>query len=182
VFAEATISAPPSAVYMALLDTSTWADWNTFVPSVTINKRPSTSSETVDTRLQKDMALSFHVNMTSTMTTTSKELVTQVDKVPSTLQPGQTTRVIWIMDNKSSMTPRFLLSAERVNEIEDLGDGTCVYRSWETFGGILAHIVKWKFEQTLQKNFQDWVVGLQQYIQNKERTPGERDAAIEMSA
>ncbi|KAG9908408.1 hypothetical protein KCU94_g3271, partial [Aureobasidium melanogenum] len=181
-FAEDKIAAPPSAVYKALLDTSKYGQWNDFVTHVTINKRPESESESQDTQLKKDMVMTFTVHMTPTMTTSSKELVTQVDDCPTDSAPGHVTRIRWIMANKETFTPKFIIAAERVNEIEDLGDGTCIYRSWETFGGLAARIVKWKFGHSLQKNFEDWVAGLQRYVEEEEKQKRERKAAIELAA
>ncbi|KAI5271457.1 hypothetical protein E4T47_05131 [Aureobasidium subglaciale] len=181
-FAETKIAASPAAVYKALIDTSIWGDWNDFVSSVTITKRPSTSPESGDAIMKKDMVLSFQVNMTSSMSTTSKELVTHVDECPTGTQLGHITRINWVMDNKGNFAPKFILTAERVNEIEDLGDGTCIYRSWETFAGFAARIVKWKFGQALQKNFDNWATGLRQYVEEQDKKARERDAAIELPA
>jgi hypothetical protein len=180
VFAEATVAAPPSAVYKTLVDTSTYGKWNTFVSSVAINKRPDPDVQ--DALLKKDMIMTFTVHMSPTSTTQSKEHVLQVDDCPSTPQPGKKTVIRWIMANKENYTPKFFLAAERVNEIEDLGDGTCIYRSWETFGGIAARMVKWKFGPGLQKNFEHWVSGLQQYVEDKEKRAGEQKDAVEMAA
>lgn len=182
VYAEATVAAPPSAVYKTLIDTSTYGDWNNFVSSVAINKRPESDSVSQDALLKKDMVMTFTVHMSPTSTTQSKELVLQVDDCPSTPELGKKTVVRWIMANKENYTPKFFLAAERVNEIEDLGDGTCIYRSWETFGGLAARIVKWKFGQGLQKNFEHWVTGLQQYVEEREKRAREQKTAVEMPA
>jgi hypothetical protein len=180
VYAEATVAAPPSAVYKTLVDTSTYGKWNTFVSSVAINKRPD--SDVQDALLKKDMIMTFTVHMSPTSTTQSKEHVLQVDDRPSVPSPGKKTVIRWIMANKENYTPKFFLAAERVNEIEDLGDGTCIYRSWETFGGLAARIVKWKYGQFLQKNFEHWVTGLQQYVEEQEKRAGEQKNAVEMAA
>ncbi|KAK6004973.1 hypothetical protein QM012_007752 [Aureobasidium pullulans] len=181
-FAEARIAAPPSAVYKTLLDTSSYGRWNNFVTAVKIKKRPESESEPHDVYLKKDMIMTFTVHMTPSLNTSSKELVTQVDDYPSDSAPGHITCIRWIMANKESFTPKFILAAERVNEIEDLGDGTCIYRSWETFGGLAARIVKWKFGESLQGNFKDWVSGLQQYVEEQEKQKKERQAAVELAA
>lgn len=183
VYAEAKVAAPPSAVYKTLVDTSTYGKWNTFVSAVAINKHPGPESESHDTLLKKDMIMTFTVHMSPTSATQSKELVLQVDDCPSSPPtPGKITTIRWIMANKENYTPKFFLAAERVNEIEDLGDGTCIYRSWETFGGVAARIVKWKFGQGLQKNFEHWVGGLQQYVEEKEKGRNEQKDAVEMAA
>jgi hypothetical protein len=183
VYAEAKVAAPPSSVYKTLVDTSTYGKWNTFVSSVAINKHPGPESESQDTLLKKDMVMTFTVHMSPTSATQSKELVLQVDDCPpSTPSAGKITVVRWIMANKENYTPKFFLAAERVNEIEDLGDGTCIYRSWETFGGFAARIVKWKYGQFLQKNFEHWVSGLQQYVEEMEKRKSEQKDAVEMAA
>ncbi|KAI4726705.1 hypothetical protein E4T49_05533 [Aureobasidium sp. EXF-10728] len=180
VFAEATVQAPPSAVYNALVDTALIGQWNTFVSAVAINKRPEADSQSNDTLMKKDMVMTFTVHMTPSLTTASKELVIQVDDCPSGFEKGRITCIRWIMANKENFTPKFFLAAERVNEIEDLGDGTCIYRSWETFGGLAARIVKWKFGDSLQKNFEHWVEGLQKYVEEKEKLAKDRSNAVEM--
>lgn len=182
-YAEVTVAAPPSAVYKTLVDTSTYGDWNSFVSSVAINKRPASDSNSNDAFLQKDMLMTFTVHMSPTMTTQSKEHVIQVDNCPSTTpSSGKITTIRWIMANKENYTPKFFLAAERVNEIEDLGDGTCIYRSWETFGGLAARIVKWKFGEGLQKNFEHWVNGLKEYVEEREKRAKEQRNAVEMPA
>ncbi|KAH0284287.1 hypothetical protein M436DRAFT_77941 [Aureobasidium namibiae CBS 147.97] len=182
VYAEATVAAPPSAVYKILVDTSTYGEWNNFVSSVAINKRPASDSDSNDALLKEDMIMTFTVHMSPTMTTQSKEHVLQVDDCPSTPSPGKKTIIRWIMANKENYTPKFFLAAERVNEIEDLGDDTCIYRSWETFGGLAARIVKWKFGEGLQKNFEHWVNGLKEYVEEKEKRANEQKDAVEMPA
>ena len=75
VYAEATVAAPPSAIYKILVDTSTYGQWNNFVSSVAINKRPASDSDSNDTLLKEDMVMTFTVHMSPTMTTQSKEHV-----------------------------------------------------------------------------------------------------------
>ncbi|KAJ9629781.1 hypothetical protein H2203_002162 [Taxawa tesnikishii (nom. ined.)] len=163
-YGNATINASASAVYHALIDTSTWPQWNTFVPSATITHQPDQAKGSA--RMVEGTGLLLHVKMTSSFTTVSKEVVFQVDPPPS---PGKVTRVCWHLDNKAILTPRFMLHADRVNEIEDHGDGTCEFRSWETFGGPLAKIVRWKYEKALQERFRDWVTDMKNYVEGKER-------------
>ena len=63
------------------------------------------------------------------------------------------------------MLPSFLMHAERVNEIEQLADGTCTYRTWETFAGPVARVVRWKYESVLQARFEDWVRDLKAFVE-----------------
>lgn len=176
-YASSTIAAPATAVYTALLDTSTWPSWNTFVPSAEITSHPSSSSpsSTLDTPttspiLAKGTHMTFTVHLTPTSTTSSKELVFQIDPPPPSspgLSPkGTVTRICWTLDNRASLTPTWLLRADRVNEIEDLGDGTCVYRTWETFAGPVAWIVKRAYGGQLQERFEDWVRDLKGFVES----------------
>ncbi|GAB7347090.1 hypothetical protein MBLNU459_g3221t1 [Dothideomycetes sp. NU459] len=181
-YSSSTIQAPAQAVYEAIIKTSDYSEWNTFVPSVAISKHsPGVQDPTV---LAKDTAMTLKVNMTSTVSTQSKELVSSVDPPPASHPnaTGKVTRVCWVLDNKAAMVPRFMLHTERVNEIDDLGDGTCVYRTWGTFGGPLAWIVKWKYEQTLQERFDDWVKDLKKYVEAKEARKRQMNEAVELPA
>ncbi|KAL1302907.1 hypothetical protein AAFC00_003232 [Neodothiora populina] len=175
------IDAPPQAVYDAIVDAASWKQWNSFVPSATI-KPPSGSTDTSNMTLNASMT--FKVNMTYGTTTVSKEHVNILDPPPNTVQSqtGHITRICWVLDNKAIITPRFLMHAERVNEIEDRGDGTTIYRTWETFGGPLARFVKWKYEAMLKDRFKDWARDLKMYVERKEAVNKERGTAIEMPA
>lgn len=181
-YSSSTINAPPQAVYEAIIRTSDWPEWNTFIPSVTVNKHSPGSQD--PTILAKDTAMTFKVNMTSSVSTQSKELVNVMDPPPESHpnSTGKVTRIGWTMDNKAALVPRFMLAAERVNEIDDLGDGTCVYRTWQTFGGPIARIVKWKYEQALQDRFDDWVRDLKQFVEEKEVRRKMMSEAIELPA
>ena len=179
-YATTHINATPQAVYDAILDVAAWKQWNSFVPSVTV-KPPPGSTDT--TKLVKNASLTFKVNMTYGVSTVSKELVNVLDSRPSgTPLRGSITRICWVLDNKAIITPRFLMHAERVNEIEDRGDGTCIYRTWETFGGPVSRIVRWKYETVLKERFKDWVKDLKNFVERKEAMKAERDAAVEMPA
>lgn len=52
------------------------------------------------------------------------------------------------------------LKSERINEVIDLGDGKSIYRTWECQGGILARVVKWKYEKVLNDKFALWCANL----------------------
>jgi len=58
-----------------------------------------------------------------------------------------------------------MLAAERVNEIEVAEDGTCLYRTWQSFTGPYARIVKWKFGQALDDRLDDWTRELKAYAE-----------------
>ncbi|KAK4964007.1 hypothetical protein LTR66_012525 [Elasticomyces elasticus] len=159
-YAACTINAPASKVFEAILDTPSWPQWNTFVPSATVTKQPH--AQEGDSRLAVGTCMTFKVSMTSTVSTISKEVVSIIENITPENRVG---RICWSLDNSGMLTPSFMIRAERVNEIEDNGDGTCEYRTWETFAGPAARFVKWKYEQTLQERFEDWVRDLREFVE-----------------
>ena len=48
------------------------------------------------------------------------------------------------------------LRTERFHEIIALGEDECEVRTWEIMGGVLAHTVKWIFQEALKKWFGVW--------------------------
>jgi len=54
---------------------------------------------------------------------------------------------------KSRLAPSFLLKTERVLEVVEDGPEACVFRSWETQGGPMAHIVKAATGGALDRGF-----------------------------
>ncbi|PYH47897.1 uncharacterized protein BP01DRAFT_354418 [Aspergillus saccharolyticus JOP 1030-1] len=86
------INAPLDAVWAALTDTSTWCNWNRFVPGVTIREQPTTTDNYTETpaatttptiiqneTLRKNTRLTFHVNMHPSTTTSATESLQKVD-------------------------------------------------------------------------------------------------------
>lgn len=75
------------------------------------------------------------------------------------------TRIRWGLDNAAITTPGFMLKCERVNEIEELEDGSTMYRTWESFGGPVARTVRRKFEAAWRERLQDWSQDLKGYCE-----------------
>jgi len=75
------------------------------------------------------------------------------------------THIRWDLHNATTMMPGFVLKAQRVNEIEDLGNGRSMYPTWETFAGWKASGLKKKYEQILKDKFQDWCKDLKKYVE-----------------
>ena len=61
------------------------------------------------------------------------------------------------------------LRTERVSEIVELEEGRCEYRTWECQGGVLARVVKWKFEGVLGERFGGWCEGLRGECERRAR-------------
>lgn len=167
---EAQINAPATIVYESLIDTAKWAEWGTFVTSVDIDKQADPAART--SLLAVGTEMTFHVQMTPSFKTTNQERGVLVEGPPKpTDAPGTIYRVCWA-NQSSALVPKFMLAAERVNEIEVGPNGTCLYRTWQTFTGPYAKIVKWKFGQALDDRLDDWTRELKAYAEKvaKEQT------------
>jgi len=147
------ISAPASRIFDAIVDTANWSKWNTFVPSVEILKQPSDHSDNAE-KLAVGTNMRFTVYMKpGGSATSSMEQVTVLD--------SEARKICW----KFTGTPSWLLRAERVHEMIDKDDGTCEYRTWETFAGPVAYIIRSIYRNDLQERFNDWANNLKHYVE-----------------
>lgn len=108
--------------------------------------------------------------MTEKQTTTSNEIcfLAEPAKEPSEQDPNPTTTLSWGFDPNGMPLLGYLLRAEHVNELIDLGDGRTEYVHWEAFGGVLGYLIKWFSGQDLARHFRNWAVDLKVYVENKE--------------
>ena len=164
VVANNTINASAATIYNAIVDTSTWPEWNTFVPGVEITSQPSAASSSSPI-ITNGTEMKFTVHMSSYFHTTSPE---KGDPVPPPPQPGAqpgTKYVIgWV-----SMGPSWQVRAQRINEIVTTADpSVCEYNTYETFGGPMATVVKMMLGSTLAARFEDWARDLKAYCEKKE--------------
>jgi len=147
------ISAPASRIFDAIVDTTNWYKWNTFVPSVQIIKQPSDHSDNAE-KLAVGTDMRFTVYMKpGGSATSSREQVTVLD--------SEACKICW----KFTGAPSWLLRAERVHEIADKEDGTCEYHTWETFAGPMAYVIRSIYSNDLQERFQDWATSLKRYVE-----------------
>lgn len=65
------------------------------------------------------------------------------------------TRIRWTSDNANLLTPGFVLKQERVNEIEEMDDVSCKYRTWLTFAGMTSKSLRKKYGEAYQQKMQD---------------------------
>jgi hypothetical protein len=188
------ISAPSSAVWAALTNTSTWPTWNSFVPHVTIRSQPTSpttsttapnptpaSSQPSQTQptspsqdlspiLQKGTKFTFHVRMDPTSTSTKPQAAVDTHGVVTecrapNAETGESGRIVWIVDNNApGGMSASLLRAERVHEIKDVEGGTEV-RNWEAQVGWLVYVVRWMYKARLQANFELWVGDLKGFVE-----------------
>ncbi|KAA8645973.1 SRPBCC domain-containing protein [Aspergillus tanneri] len=181
IHSAALVNAAPQDVWNTLIDTSTWPSWNTFIPRVTIREQPSesqlSSSDALSPVLQRGTKMTFHVRMnpSSTQPTGEQEVplvVTEFDPPDSAAQrPG---RIVWASDaTAKGGIPAFLLTAERVHEVEEVmvdGEGgparrVTEVRNWEAQVGYLVYVVRWMYGMQLKKNFETWVRDLKQDVE-----------------
>lgn len=114
--------------------------------------------------------------------TTSREVVTLVEDLKLAKDGHSTpcvTRIRWSLDNAAISTPGFLLRSERTNEIEEARDGTTIYRTWQTFNGPVARIIRSKFEAALRDRLSDWCNDLKNWCEKVEAAP---EGAVEQEA
>ncbi|EMC93961.1 hypothetical protein BAUCODRAFT_216246 [Baudoinia panamericana UAMH 10762] len=168
IYADTKINAPPKAVYDAILDIEKWKDWNSFVFDVKVTSHPHSHHRAL--RMEEGTNMIFSVRMTEDDRTTSKEQCTHVGPLRTLADhdPPALTHIRWSLHNAALMAPGFVIKAERTNELEDVGDGTTIYRTWQTFGGMFANSVKKKYEQALKDRFQDWCRDLKAYVEGKQ--------------
>lgn len=70
---------------------------------------------------------------------------------------------VWRAQWAEDMMPSFLMRCQRINEIEEVGDGSeCVYRTCEFFEGPLARGVGLFVGSQVQEGFEAWAEGLRE--------------------
>jgi hypothetical protein len=172
VLGHSIINAPPSAVYDALLDLPNYRNWNTFVPGATVQQPGPGATETSPTLMHTGAHFEFKVKMkeTSDSLTSSKEICTIAEPLKSATaeDPTPTTTVRWRMDSSVFPGFQYLLKAEHVNELRDLGDGRTEYVHWESFGGVLASLVSWLNGEDLGRAFRNWADELKVYVESQQ--------------
>lgn len=173
-YAAVKIDAPPEAVYKALVEVGDYKQWNTFVDDVTITKNPNPHQKrdgsTNSNRMAGGTCMIFHSRLVKEpeYRSKSREVATLVEALKLAKDNHSMpciTRIRWSLDNAAISTPGFLLKAERTNEIEEVGDGTTLYRTWETFSGPIAYIIRMKFEAALKDRMSDWCQDLKRWCE-----------------
>lgn len=167
---HAIIDAPIEDVYDALLDLDSYREWNTFVTNATVTKPAVGQANT--TRMQTGTHFNLRVKMNEKASLqSSKELCISAEPVKksSEADPTPTTTVRWVMDSAGTFPLlSYLLQAEHVNELTDLGDGRTDYTHWESFGGVVSYAVKWFAGDDLARHFRSWPGDLKAYVEKKQ--------------
>ena len=189
-YASVRINASPEIVYRAILKVGDYSKWNTFVQDVTITKNPSPhhrkDGSTNSKRMTGGTCMIFHSELIKNpqYKTNSREVATLVEGLKLAKDGHSSpciTRIRWSLDNAAISTPGFILRSERTNEIEEAHDGTTVYRTWQTFNGPVARIIRNKFEKALQARLADWCRDLKAWCEKIEESSG-GEGAIEAIA
>ena len=189
------ISAPASTVFANILDTSTYLQWSSFVPKVSIHSQPS-SVDRASKILHKDTLFTFHVILdqkkpdkespTKLRITDISTPDEQSDYVPRDVLEdpqsgyesnlGKVYRVAW--KGEGGYQARGLRT-ERFHEVIVLGENECEVRTWELMGGLIARTVKWMYGKTLQERFGDWCRELKWFCEGGRKAEGEDREANE---
>ncbi|KAL4755527.1 hypothetical protein BDW72DRAFT_164005 [Aspergillus terricola var. indicus] len=174
------VDAPIQVVWNALTDTSTYPEWNRFVPRVTVHEQPDSD---VDAILSNGTRFTFHVNMyperddkPQPQKQTLRDTFLKVIEIepPESTEPGdgglRKGRVVWASDpTADGYVMSSLLTAERVHELEEVLDGNgkrmTMVTNWESQVGSLAYVVRWMFGSRLKGNFAVWESGLKEYTE-----------------
>lgn len=159
--AKANIKAHPQSVLDALLDTSTWPQWNNFVLRASLSNHPAASDE--PQRLRPGILFTEHVDMAGRGRSTivkMRLLMTSLDEMKEPQCGGY--RVVWL----GKGYPDWALRSERVHEISQAhADGETVYDVYETFSGPLAWAVRVFVGKTLVKRFGQWNGDLKNFVE-----------------
>lgn len=160
--ATATIKAQPQLILDTLLNTSTWPQWNRFVPRASLSDAPREPEEA--SRLRPGVLFTEHVDMAGRGRSTivkMKLLMTNNDEINEPERHGY--RIVWLGQNY----PTWALRSERVHEIYQADtDGDATYYVYETFSGPLAWAVKLFVGKTLVERFAQWNAELKGFVES----------------
>ncbi|KAK7728488.1 hypothetical protein SLS57_002376 [Botryosphaeria dothidea] len=167
--ASATISAPPEKVFALLIDRTTWPRWNTFIPRANLVPDPSSSppsdSANDDGKLQLGQTLKFTVQarVFGSLRNVPGGSTEQVN-ILSTPDHVTGERGVWRLGwtQADKMMPRWLMKTHRVNEVVAEDGGGCTYRTYMTFEGPMAYVVKWLTGWMIQDGLIMWADDLKE--------------------
>ncbi|MDI1488947.1 MAG: hypothetical protein OHK93_008224 [Ramalina farinacea] len=191
-YGSTTIAAPGPLIWSVLRDVSNYPKWNTFCPSATIHEqKKSDVSESERQSLHLATQFTLGVVMNAAKPNKKTDTPCRVTDVSTpeeqsayfpaeTLESegafsadlGKTWRIAWTAEGNFVARG---LRTERFSEIIDVGDGKCVYRTWECQGGVLARTVKWLYEKTLKEKFQLWCDDLKRECERQVQEENSRE-------
>lgn len=158
-----TIRAPLSTLLDLSLETTSWPEWNSFVPKAVIISQPAPTSHSA-TKLEVGTKVTFHNRMKRDGPLSSQHSDHQVVSIKEFERDGgKGWSIVW----RTIGIPggEWMLRAERVQELSErkAEDGSTVveYRTWGTFGGPMAYLLSWMgVKNDIVDRFEDWAEGL----------------------
>lgn len=163
-----TVKAQPPPILDALLNTSTWPQWNNFVPRASLSNPPDKASGSA--QLRPGTIITEHVDMAGRGRSTIVKMRLLMTTLDDLKEPGRHGfKVVWL----GKGYPDWALRSERVHEIyQGDAEGETVYEVYETFSGPLAWLVKIFVGKTLVKRFGQWNGELQGFVEARCRQQG----------
>ncbi|KAI1079619.1 hypothetical protein F5B20DRAFT_158379 [Whalleya microplaca] len=170
IICSTSIAASPSTCLGIMLDATTYASWNKWIPKVLVNT-PNHSSPSLPAALahlaasKPEQMLFLGTEFTFEVLINSKVqrsdlVVTVLDDCERDGRKGL--RVCW----KTRGDPWYL-RAERTQEVLEGIDGGTDYFCYETFYGPVAWVVKTFIGSELTKGFKLWMEGLKEAAEEK---------------
>lgn len=142
VCAQNLINTSPSPIYNALIDFPRYPAWNTFVYSVDMPAGVTSAKD-----VYVGMPMTFHSSgLLGGINSTSDERITYLE--PKATPPF----VGWRYDPGAIVG--LAMQAEHVSLLQDLGNGSTKYVSWETYYGVGSVVIA-ALKGSLQKEFED---------------------------
>jgi hypothetical protein len=139
-YAATEIDAPAARVWAALTDFARYGEWNPFTPELSAELRVD-----APVRIVADMGFRRFVERGRVVA----------------VEPGRLVR--WHV----FPMPRWLAWGDRVQTVEPLGDGRCVYRSEDRLHGPLGPVVAWMMRRSVTRGFVAAGQGLKRYVEAK---------------
>lgn len=164
--ASAHIAAPPDKVFALLIDRTTWPRWNDFIPRADLisSSSPNPNANS-DNLLHPGQTLHFHVRarLFGALRAVPGGSTERVNML-STPADGNGEHGVWRVGwtQSAAVMPAWLMRTQRVNEVVvDGREGAeCVYRTYMTFEGPVAYLVKWLSGWMVQEGLVMWAEGL----------------------
>lgn len=128
------IDAPVEQVWQVLTDFEKYPDWNPFTPRIV-------GSPEMGARI------TLHVRMGGRHTRIQPEKITH-------LSPGRS--FAW-----GPLYPGWFLKGRRWQEVEAINPHQTVYRTWESFSGLMAPWVVYRYKMLIKRGFEAMSLALQ---------------------
>ncbi|KAF2020121.1 hypothetical protein BU24DRAFT_419692 [Aaosphaeria arxii CBS 175.79] len=164
---QVTIKAPAREVWETLIDTSTWPQWNSFIPKAEIVNKQEQPPEGEPQYWKMDQQRKFTAIVAGMKQHPMQKVVAFEEPDPSATGP-KAYRICWAVQGY----PHFLLNTYRfneINEVEEEGETYCIYRTGEEQFGPLAHVIKRTIGGQIENGIKAWAEDLKKFMENQPR-------------